>query len=165
MADQQERLNRLFAEGKQQLFDYAADVRRTTVDIFRMLTGSGGGFQGATGAGGQRALAIATQMAEAAVAAEQVARGVAAFAKAGITSEGVQGFPAMAHGGIVTRPTLALVGESGPEAVVPLSRGGGIGTTVNIVINALDPRSAADAVVQALTQLERTGRISLVTVP
>jgi hypothetical protein len=33
--------------------------------------------------------------------------------------------PAMADGGIVTRPTLALIGERGPEAVVPLSRGGG----------------------------------------
>src|SRR5690606_7659153 len=28
--------------------------------------------------------------------------------------------PALASGGIVTRPTLALVGEAGPEAVVPL---------------------------------------------
>lgn len=32
--------------------------------------------------------------------------------------------PAMAAGGIVRRPTLALIGEAGPEAVVPLSRGG-----------------------------------------
>ena len=28
----------------------------------------------------------------------------------------------MQHGGIVTRPTLALVGEAGPEAVIPLNR-------------------------------------------
>lgn len=28
------------------------------------------------------------------------------------------------HGGIVTKPTLALIGEAGPEAVVPLSGGG-----------------------------------------
>lgn len=27
------------------------------------------------------------------------------------------------HGGVVTRPTLALVGEAGPEAVIPLERG------------------------------------------
>lgn len=32
--------------------------------------------------------------------------------------------PALAKGGIVTKPTLALIGEAGPEAVVPLSRGG-----------------------------------------
>lgn len=36
----------------------------------------------------------------------------------------VPDIPKMAKGGIVTRPTLALVGERGPEAVVPLSRGG-----------------------------------------
>jgi hypothetical protein len=37
--------------------------------------------------------------------------------------------PHMASGGIVTRPTLAMIGEAGPEAVVPLGRGGG-GTTI-----------------------------------
>lgn len=46
--------------------------------------------------------------------------------------------PHLAAGGIVTRPTLALIGEAGPEAVVPLSgphaRGGGVGTTVNITV-------------------------------
>jgi len=36
----------------------------------------------------------------------------------------------LASGGIVTRPTLALIGEAGPEAVVPLGRGGGMGMTV-----------------------------------
>jgi len=30
--------------------------------------------------------------------------------------------PQLAAGGIVTQPTLALVGESGPEAIIPLSR-------------------------------------------
>jgi len=30
--------------------------------------------------------------------------------------------PLLGQGGIVTRPTLAMIGESGPEAVVPLSR-------------------------------------------
>lgn len=35
--------------------------------------------------------------------------------------------PMLAEGGIVTRPTVALIGEAGPEAVVPLSRGGGVG--------------------------------------
>ena len=38
---------------------------------------------------------------------------------------------AFARGGIVTRPTLGLVGEAGPEAVVPLGRGGGMGATNN----------------------------------
>lgn len=35
--------------------------------------------------------------------------------------------PALASGGVVRRPTLALVGESGPEAVVPLSEMESIG--------------------------------------
>ena len=30
--------------------------------------------------------------------------------------------PGMQHGGIVTQPTLAVVGEAGPEAVIPLNR-------------------------------------------
>ena len=39
----------------------------------------------------------------------------------------------MAEGGIVTRPTVAQIGEKGPEAVIPLKRGGaGLGVTVNI---------------------------------
>jgi len=41
---------------------------------------------------------------------------------------------AMEKGGIVNSPTLALIGESGPEAVVPLSRSGaaGLGSTQHI---------------------------------
>ena len=39
----------------------------------------------------------------------------------------------MASGGIVTGPTRALIGEAGPEAVIPL-RAGGFGDTINIVV-------------------------------
>jgi hypothetical protein len=42
----------------------------------------------------------------------------------------------MAEGGIVSRPTLALIGESGAEAVVPLGRGGFGGLTINISGNS-----------------------------
>ena len=38
---------------------------------------------------------------------------------------------AFAGGGIVTKPTVGLVGEAGPEAIVPLGRGGGMGQTNN----------------------------------
>ena len=41
--------------------------------------------------------------------------------------------PGLASGGIVTSPTLAMIGEGGPEAVVPLG-GGGIGGGVNVNI-------------------------------
>ena len=45
----------------------------------------------------------------------------------------------MAKGGIVTSPTTAIVGEAGPEAIIPLSGAGGSGlgqTQVNITVNA-----------------------------
>jgi hypothetical protein len=41
----------------------------------------------------------------------------------------------MAEGGIVTGPTLAMIGEAGPEAVIPLDKGYGIGQTININID------------------------------
>lgn len=64
--------------------------------------------------------------------------------------------PALAAGGIVNRPTLALVGEAGPEAVVPLGRAGGLGTTINITINgAMDARATAREVQKMLLALKR----------
>jgi len=39
---------------------------------------------------------------------------------------GISGVPQLAEGGIVTRATLALIGEKGPEAVIPLSGGRGL---------------------------------------
>jgi len=41
--------------------------------------------------------------------------------------------PKLAEGGIVNKPTLAMIGEAGPEAVIPLSKSGMNG--MNIVIN------------------------------
>jgi hypothetical protein len=42
----------------------------------------------------------------------------------------------MATGGIVNKPTVALIGEgSEPEAVIPLSRLGGMGGGMNVVVN------------------------------
>ena len=59
--------------------------------------------------------------------------------------------PELAEGGIVKRPTLAMIGEAGPEAVVPLRGGGGGlggGVTVNVMMPAggtvfLDDESTA----------------------
>jgi hypothetical protein len=43
----------------------------------------------------------------------------------------------LAVGGIVTRPTQALIGEAGPEAVIPLDKLGKMGgNTYNITVNA-----------------------------
>jgi len=43
--------------------------------------------------------------------------------------------PALAEGGIVTRPTVALIGEAGPEKVTPLKKGGrGNGGDINLTL-------------------------------
>jgi hypothetical protein len=42
--------------------------------------------------------------------------------------------PQFGTGAIITRPTLGLIGEAGPEAVVPLGRGiGGLGSTAPVI--------------------------------
>jgi TP901 family phage tail tape measure protein len=71
--------------------------------------------------------------------------------------------PALAAGGIVTKPTLALIGEAGPEAVVPLSRGGGYGgQTVVVNINApvYGVRHFKELVFEAMVEAQRRGRAS-----
>ena len=45
----------------------------------------------------------------------------------------LSGIPGLAHGGIVTGPTLAMIGERGPEAVIPLNKAGALGgITINV---------------------------------
>jgi len=67
--------------------------------------------------------------------------------------------PAMAAGGIVTGPTLALIGEAGPEAVVPLSgRNAVMGTTYNLTVNAgmgADGAVIGREIVDAIKRYER----------
>ena len=52
----------------------------------------------------------------------------------GMPFAGAPRWARLAEGGIVTKPTTALVGEAGPEAVVPLDRKSGMvgGITINI---------------------------------
>ena len=67
--------------------------------------------------------------------------------------------PKMAEGGIVNRPTLALIGEAGPEAVVPLSKmGAGGGGDVNINVNGGLATSAeiGQTVLNALRAYQRS---------
>jgi hypothetical protein len=72
----------------------------------------------------------------------------------------VPNIPMLAQGGIVTGPTLAMIGEAGPEAVVPLSRAGefgmGGGGSIYLTVNALDPQTAAQSVVKALQSYNRS---------
>jgi hypothetical protein len=55
------------------------------------------------------------------------------------------GHPGYAEGGVVTRPTLAWIGETGPEAVVPLDGRHGFG---DIYIQFLGPVNNPDRVTQ-----------------
>lgn len=65
---------------------------------------------------------------------------------------GYSGIPTfMAEGGIVTKATSAIIGEAGPEAVIPLNKMSGMGTTVNITVNG-SVTSASD-----LTEYVRNG--------
>lgn len=57
---------------------------------------------------------------------------------------------ALAQGGIVTRPTLALMGERGREAVIPLDRAGGLGTTIIIQGIYADSYEGGQAAAMAL---------------
>ncbi len=75
---------------------------------------------------------------------------------AGVTSS----IPKMANGGIVTGPTLALIGEAGPEAVVPLSQMGnmatGGGVTINVTGGLSTSAEIGQSVVNALRAYSRT---------
>jgi len=62
--------------------------------------------------------------------------------------------PFLGNGGIVNGPTLAVIGEKGPEAVIPLSnRNAGMGgNNITINVQGADPQ----AVVRALQDYNRT---------
>lgn len=81
---------------------------------------------------------------------------------------GVNGVYVGATGGVVTKPTLAIIGEAGPEAVVPLNRspgssplgvGGGGGVTVNLFASAIMERDATRSIADTLIDMVRRGEI------
>lgn len=88
-----------------------------------------------------------------------ITKSVAGFAEGGIIEGGFIPMAAatpMAHGGVFDQPTFGLIGEAGPEAAVPLTRGreipveirgsGGTapgGVTVNMMVNAIDVQDFA----------------------
>lgn len=73
--------------------------------------------------------------------------------------------PLLAAGAVVTRPTLAMIGEGGaPEAVVPLDRAHEFGfggrepvTVINVEFTGVTTREAADQVVKVLEDHFRRG--------
>jgi phage-related protein len=76
----------------------------------------------------------------------------------------IPAIPALAKGGIVTSPTLALIGEAGPEAVVPLGSDKGFGgKTVNLHFYGpiLGSKEAIGKFVRdALNEYDATGGVS-----
>lgn len=65
----------------------------------------------------------------------------------------------MATGGIVTGPTPAIVGEAGPEAIIPLSRvpqmmNGGNSYQITVQAGVGDPRAIGQQVVEYITRWE-----------
>jgi hypothetical protein len=80
--------------------------------------------------------------------------------------------PYLAKGGIVNGPTLAMIGEDGPEAVVPLNRknnpngiglGGGGATTININVGGVTDRTDKRALAREIgdlirAEMSRSGR-------
>jgi len=58
----------------------------------------------------------------------------------------VPDIPMLAEGGIVNSPTLAMIGERGPEAVVPLDRFRGMGGgDIYVTVQGGDPNAVVDA--------------------
>jgi len=63
----------------------------------------------------------------------------------------------LAEGGIVDSATIAMIGEAGPEAVIPLDKLDQGGSTYNITVNAGvgDPVRIGEEVVNTIKRYER----------
>ena len=73
-----------------------------------------------------------------------------------------RGIPLMAEGGIVSKPTLAMIGEAGSEAVIPLDRMGSMGTrvTVNVAGSVISEGQLQSVIQDVLYNLNRTGAVT-----
>lgn len=78
--------------------------------------------------------------------------------------------PKFASGGIVTRPVLGMIGEAGPEAVIPLSKMGSMAnssTSINLTVNAgmgSNGGQIGQEIVDALVRWQRrNGRVPINT--
>jgi hypothetical protein len=70
------------------------------------------------------------------------------------------GMPRMASGGIVTRPTIAMIGESGAEAIIPLSQMNSMGGNINITVNAGMGVNGAELGQQIIDEIRKSERRS-----
>jgi hypothetical protein len=73
----------------------------------------------------------------------------------------VPNIPMLANGGIVNSPTLALIGERGPEAVIPLTgpnAGAGMGGGMNVTVQAgliSTPDQMGQLIIEAIQRAQR----------
>ena len=93
---------------------------------------------------------------------------IAKTASGGLINVHFNHIPHLAMGAVVNKPTVALIGEAGPEAIVPLSKGHGIstggggGVTVHINLSgtyAGDKAALAKTIVTAITAAAKQGAI------
>jgi hypothetical protein len=70
--------------------------------------------------------------------------------------------PKMAEGGIVSKPTMAMIGEAGAEAVIPLDRMGSMGTkvVVNVQGSVISEGQLQSVIQDVLYNLNRTGAVT-----
>jgi hypothetical protein len=69
---------------------------------------------------------------------------------------GRMGIPRFADGGIVMGPTLALVGEKSPEAIIPLNKMNQGGVTINVTGGIATSAEIGESVVNALRAYSRS---------
>jgi len=71
---------------------------------------------------------------------------------------GRNGIQRFAEGGIVTQPMIGMVGEAGPEAIIPLSKMGGMGGDITVNVNGGLATSAeiGQAIVNAIRAYNRS---------
>ena len=75
-------------------------------------------------------------------------------------AQGVE-IPKYASGGIVTKPTLGLIGEKEPEMIIPLSKMNGMGQSVNVtfqtlMVDSLTVEKAAKIIDREINKLKKT---------
>lgn len=81
--------------------------------------------------------------------------GAGVFGKSGSSMQ-ISNIPMFAEGGIVNKPTIGMIGEAGPEAVIPLSKMGGMGGATVIINNpAFSNRDDEDRLRRMLDQYFR----------
>jgi hypothetical protein len=90
-----------------------------------------------------------------------IAKGAASVI-GGIVGGAKKLIPGLANGGLVNRPTFAMVGEAGPEVVIPLDRlngmGGGQTVIVNVQGSVVSERDLIEQIRVGLLRSQRSGK-------